>query len=218
MLAVLGCAPSPALPPQLPAAAELSSIKARPDVVELLRALTAPNDETMHGPFHRAKDDLQEKLWAAVRALTVVDQGDHLLFHAIDRVYTRYDPNYYHGHDFHWPYLCSARAIQLCDKLLADYPASTLTERTLILKAYALRLPATEPNGDSEADRTTYRLQRQWAPRYDAARDVYREVLARFPAGRHAKLAKVFAEQKELSITLPSGPKEPDPKNPIPLD
>jgi hypothetical protein len=215
---LLGACSPPAPPVQSSTPLPLDAISSKPEIVHLLRQLTLPNDEGMHGPYHRAKNDLQEKLWAEVSALPVVANGDHLLFHAIDRVYTRYDRNYWTGHHFHWPYLCSERALRLCDKLLADYPQSTLAERTLYVKAYALRLPATEPDGEAEADRATYALQTKWSPAFDKARAIYRDLMARFPSGRHAKIAKIFAGQGELAITLPFDPDQPDPKNPIPLE
>jgi hypothetical protein len=187
-------------------------------IAELLRRLAATNDDGPHGPYHRAQDKLQEELWTLASAMAPLPEGDHLLLAAVDRVYTRYDRNYWTGHHFHWPYLCSERAVKLCDKLLAEYPASRLAERTLWLKAYALRLPAVPEDHEAEEDRTTYRIQRRWTPDPGAARKVYAELVSRHPSGRHAKLAKVFAEQKELGIALPEGPDERDPKEPVPLD
>ena len=187
-------------------------------IAESLRALNEPNDDGPHGPYHRAKDKTQEELWAAISSLAVVPNGDHLLLDAVDRVYTRYDRNYWTGHHFHWPYVCSERAIRLCDKLLLDYPASALAERALYLKGYALRLPTTEPDHEAEEDRTTYRAQRRWQPDFAAARATYQKLVERFPGGRHARVARVFASQAELAIDLPKDPMEPDPKEPIPLD
>jgi hypothetical protein len=230
LLALAGCSDS-VQPVQLAAARNPAAIlaqvppghAARADVEKLVRQLddlTKPNTgEGHHGPYHRAKDDVQERFWTAISILPAgTPEGDHLLFHGIDRVYTRYERNYWTGHHFHWPYLCSERAIRLCDKLLAEYPGSLLTERTLYLKAYALRLPSVEPDEDAEKDRTTYRLQLTWTPDYEKARAVYRDLLARFPNGRHARIAKVFAEQKELAIALPGDPDQPDPKQPLPLE
>jgi hypothetical protein len=187
-------------------------------IAEALRKLSEPNDDGPHGPYHRADDKAQEALWSAIASLAVIPDGDHLLLAAVDRVYTRYDRNYWTGLHFHWPYLCSSRAIRLCDKLLTDYPASALAERALYLKGYALRLPAVEPDHEAEEDRTTYREQRRWTPDFDAARAAYKRLLERFPDGRHARVAKVFASQAELSIELPKDPMEPDPKEPVPLD
>lgn len=230
LVALAGCS-EPVKPVQLTAAKDPAAVlahlppghAARADVEKLVRMLdelTKPNtEEGHHGPYHRAKDDVQERFWAAISTLPAgIPEGDHLLFHGIDRVYTRYERNFWTGHHFHWPYLCSERAIRLCDKLLAEHPGSLLAERTLYLKAYALRLPAVEPDEDAEKDRTTYRLQLKWTPDYEKSRSVYRELLARFPSGRHVRIARVFAEQKELAITLPIDPDQPDPKQPIPLD
>lgn len=186
-------------------------------VAELLKLLVEPNvEEGQHGPYHRADDAKQRELWGLVSALPVLPGGDDLLLRAIDSVYTRYDANYWTGPLFHWPYLCSERAVRLADKLLAEYPASPLADRTLYLKAYALRLPAAEEWHEAEEDLETYRLQRAWKPDFDAARATYRELLRRFPNGRHARVAKVFAEQPELGVTLPDGPGEDDPKDPLP--
>jgi hypothetical protein len=71
-----------------------------------------------------------------------------------------------------------------------------------------------EPWGDAERDLETYAEQRQWTPDFDAAREIYRALAAQFPEGRYGAAADRLAQQADLSVVLPKGPKARDPREP----
>ncbi len=163
-----------------------------------------------HGEYHRARPELEREIWPLVRDLGVVEKGDEVLRLVVENVYTRYDSNFLNGTLFHWPYLCSERAIALCDKALRDYPKSDQGERLLWLKAFALRCPPVPPEDRSEQELDTYRSQAAWACEEERARAIYREIAK---IGRsHAKRAKELAEEVSLSLILPVSPLQPDPR------
>jgi hypothetical protein len=163
----------------------------------------------VHGEFHKIKVDEEREFWKIVSALPVADGGDHLLAAAIDRVYTRYDANFYHGPMWHWPYLNSRRTVQVANKLLKEYPRSALTELTLWLEAFALRCPPLEQVPDFDNSRE----QKEWKPDAEAARTIYREITERFPKGRYAAASRAVADVAVLTIDLPASPMEPDPRS-----
>lgn len=179
---------------------------------ELLASLSAADGKGVHGSYHQIKADAERELWKLVSALPASVGGDHVLAAAIERVYTRYDANYYHGTIWHWPYLDSKRAVTLADKLLKDFPRSALAEHALWLKAFALRCAPVEPHDDYAAAFDTYREQMLWKPDPEAARQVYRDLAARFPRGRYATASRTLADAVVLLVELPSEPAEPDPR------
>lgn len=202
VLACAACSPSaPAVPRDHDA------------VRDLLDRAQRMTQEGRHGPHHRADNALQSELWSRLKALPPGPSSEPLLLEAAECVYTRYDENYFNGVLWHWPYLSSRRAIELCDRLASSADAE-IRERALWIKAFALRCPPTEPWGDAERDLDTYREQAQWKPDYEASRDVYRKIAREFPTTPRGQAAARLAQQPELSFMLPKGPKEPDPRNP----
>lgn len=201
-LALTAC-PKPSPPPPAPAPARIA---------ELVVLMTRQGDEHPgHGSYHRSRNHLEQELWRLAQALRVIEKGDELLLLCVENVYTRYDQNYLNGYLWHWPYLNSRRAIALCDRILNDYPRSTVRERALWLKAFALRCPPTPPDPRAEEDLDVYRDQVTWAPDPEAARRIYREIAAM--NGRHAKSAREHAERVDLVLPLPVGPLERDPRS-----
>lgn len=180
----------------------------------LLDRLQQTSGEGIHGPYHPADNVLQNDLWTRLKGLPPGPGVDRILLEAAERVYTRYDENYYHGILWHWPYLSSRRAIELCDRVLKSATDPEIRERALWLKAFALRCPPMEPWEDAERDQETYAEQRRWKPDFDAAREIYRSLAARFPTGRYAAAAARLAAQSDISVVLPKGPKERDPREP----
>ena len=180
-------------------------------VRDLLARLQRLSTEGRHGPHHRGNNSLQRELWSALKELG--SGHDALVLEAAECVYTRYDENYYIGIRWHWPYLSSARAIELCDRIAASSDAET-RERALWIKAFALRCPPLEAWTEAELEMETYAEQVKWKPDYDASREIYRRIAREFPTTARGKASARLAAQPELSILLPKGPKEPDPRNP----
>lgn len=203
LVLVAACSRSATSPP-----VDLSSLQ------DLLDRLQLVSGEGVHGPFHKADNALQKDLWTRLRNLAPGPGVDRILLEAAGKVYTRYDENYFHGTLWHWPYLSSRRAIELCDRVLKSASDPELGQRALWLKAFALRCPAMEPWADAERDLETYSEQRQWKPDFDAARATYRTLAAQFPGGRYAAAAGKLADQSDLTLVLPKGPKERDPRDP----
>lgn len=203
ILAAAGCS-QPAPPAADPA------IRIR----ELLDPLQRFTQEGGHGPHHRANNSLQSELWKSLAAPPAGPGTDALLLDAAERVYTRYDANYYHGILWHWPYLCSRRAIELCDRVLKSTRDPGLRERALWLKAFALRCPGVDPWDEAEKDLETYAEQRRWTPDYGASREIYQTLAAEYPATPRGMAAARLAAKEDLSFMLPKGPKEPDPREP----
>ena len=185
-----------------------------PRVRELLDRLQQMTEEGGHGPHHRANNELQKELWKRLRELPPGPAADRLHLEAAERIYTRYDANYFHGILWHWPYLCSRRAIELCDRLLKPTQDPGIRERALWIKAFALRCPGVDPWDEAEKDLETYAEQRRWMPNYDAAREIYRTLAAEFPTTPRGLAAAKLAADENLSFMLPKGPKEPDPRTP----
>lgn len=205
-----------------PAALLLAAACARPApaadpalVRDLLSRLQRMSTEGRHGPHHRGNNALQRELWNHLKDLAPRPPSDALLLEAAECVYTRYDENYYNGVLWHWPYLSSRRAIEVCDRLLAF---STLDpefrERALWIKAFALRCPPTEAWEEAERDLETYAEQAKWTPDYEASREIYRSIARDFPTTSRGKASARLVAQPELSFMLPKGPREPDPRNP----
>lgn len=181
-------------------------------VRDLLDRAQVMTQEGRHGPYHKADNALQTELWSRLKSLPPGPSSETLILEAAECVYTRYDENYAHGVLWHWPYLSSRRAIELCDRLASSADAE-IRERALWIKAFALRCPPTEPWGDAERDQETYAEQVKWKPDYEAAREIYRKIAKEFPSTARGKAAARLA-QRELSFMLPKGPKERDPRNP----
>jgi hypothetical protein len=181
---------------------------------ELLFQLNRMTEEGGHGLHHRANNDLQRRLWPQLLALPARPESDALLLDAAERVYTRYDENYFHGVLWHWPYLSSKKAIDLCDRILASTKDPDTRERALWIKAFALRCPPVEPWEQAESDLETYAEQKQWKPDLDASREVYRTIAREFPTTPRGKAAARLVERPDLSLVLPKGPREKDPRNP----
>ena len=181
---------------------------------DLLDRLQQTTGEGVHGPYHPANNALQRDLWTRLQNLPPGPGVDRILLEAAERVYTRYDANYYHGILWHWPYLCSRRTIELCDRAFKSTTDPEIRERALWLKAFALRCPPMEPWEDAERDQETYAEQRRWTPDFDAAREIYKKLAAEFPGTPHGTAAAPLAAQKDLAIVLPKGPKERDPREP----
>ncbi|HEY3491975.1 MAG TPA: hypothetical protein VGK43_03425, partial [Solirubrobacterales bacterium] len=139
-------------------------------VRDLLARLQRLSTEGRHGPHHRGNNSLQRELWAALKELR--PGNDALVLEAAECVYTRYDENYYNGVLWHWPYLSSSRAIELCDRIL-ESPDPEIRERALWIKAFALRCSPTEAWEEAERDLETYAEQVKWKPDYAASREVY---------------------------------------------
>jgi hypothetical protein len=198
-------------------AASCSSPSAPPDYTpqyDLIERLQQTVDDKGHGPYHPANNSLQRELWSRLQGLPSGPGLDRLLLEAVENVYTRYDMNYFHGILWHWPYLCSRRAIELCDRALRETKDPQIRERALWLKAFALRCPPTEPWDEAEKDLETYAEQRRWSPNFNAAREMYRTIASEFPTGSHAAAAARLAAQADLSVVLPKGPRERDPREP----
>jgi len=199
------------------AAAACSSPSSPPDyspIYDLLGRLQETVTVQGHGAYHPANNALQKELWARLQSLPAGPGADKVLVAAAEKVYTRYDENYYNGHLWHWPYLCSRRAIELCDRALKDASTPEIRERALWLKAFALRCPPTEPSDQVERDLETYAEQRRWQPDYKAARETYRVIASEFPQTPFGIAARKLADQADLSVTLPKDPRERDPRNP----
>lgn len=201
ILASSGCAqPAPPSP-------DLSPIR------DLLVRLQQMSHEGRHGPHHRADNALQRDLWSKLKDLPSNSTTDPLLLEAAECVYTRYDENYFQGLLWHWPYLSSRRAIELCDRLLKSSDSET-RERALWIKAFALRCPPNESWDEAERDLETYAEQVRWKPDFEASRAVYRQIAREFPDTSRGKAAAKLVEKPDLSLALPKGPKERDPRNP----
>jgi len=199
------------------AAASCSSPPAPPDytpIYELLERLQETVTVQGHGAYHPANNALQRDLWTRLQGLRAGPGLDRLLVEAAEKVYTRYDENYYNGLLWHWPYLCSRRAIELCDRALRETSTPAIRERALWLKAFALRCPPTEPSDQAEKDLETYSEQRKWRPDFDAARAIYRTIASEFPDTPFGAAARRLADQPDLSVVLPKDPRERDPREP----
>ena len=181
------------------------------DLIAQLQRLTG---EGVHGPHHPANNAAQKDLWSRLQALPTGPGVDRILLDAAEKVYTRYDANYYHGILWHWPYLCSRRAIELCDRALQATQDPEIRRRALWLKAFALRCPPMEPWDQAQKDLETYAEQMKWSPEFEAARKIYKILAADFPGTPHGDSAARLAAQEDLSVTLPKGPKERDPREP----
>ena len=180
-------------------------------VRDLLARLQRFSTGGRHGSHHRGNNSLQRELWSALKELR--PGNDALVLEAAECVYTRYDENYYIGIRWHWPYLSSPRAIELCDRLAAASDPE-IRERALWIKAFALRCPPMEPWTEAEQEMETYAEQVKWKPDYEASREVYRRIAREFPQTDRGRAAARLASKPELSFLLPKGPKEPDPRHP----
>jgi hypothetical protein len=180
---------------------------------DLLVRLQQMSQEGRHGPHHRADNSLQRDLWSKLKDLPSSPTTDPLLLEAAECVYTRYDENYFQGLLWHWPYLSSRRAIELCDRLLPSSDPET-RERALWIKAFALRCPPNEAWGEAEGDLETYAEQVRWRPDFEASRNVLRQIAREFPDTPRGKAAAKLVEKPDLSLVLPKGPRERDPRNP----
>jgi len=206
LIASAGCS-EPAPPPP---SAPVSTAPIR-DLLERLNQMT---EEGGHGPHHRGNNTLQRELWKRLTELPAGSETDALLLEAAETVYTRYDANYFHGILWHWPYLCSRRAIEACDRLLKSTRDPESRERALWIKAFALRCPAMEPWEEAEKDLETYAEQVRWKPDFEASREVYRVIEREFPDTSRGKASRRLVQQPDLSLALPKGPREKDPRNP----
>jgi hypothetical protein len=185
-----------------------------PLVRDLLDRLQLMSTDGGHGPHHRANNALQRDLWTRINQLSPGPGTVPLLLEAAECVYTRYDGNYWNGVLWHWPYLSSRRAIAICDRILQSTPDAETRERALWIKAFSLRCPATEPWGDAERDLETYAEQVRWTPDFEASREVYKTIAREFPSTARGKASARLMNQADLSLVLPKGPREPDPRNP----
>ncbi|HKS16877.1 MAG TPA: hypothetical protein VJU16_06165 [Planctomycetota bacterium] len=172
------------------------------------------SEEGRHGPVHRADNGLQRELWAALQDLPTTPETERYLLEAAECVYTRYDENYAHGILWHWPYLCSPRALKMCERLLKSTRDPEVRERALWIKAFALRCPAMEPWGEAESDLDTYQEQLAWKPDVEASREVYRTIAKEFPSTPRGVASARLVKQADLRPVLPIGPRERDPRNP----
>jgi len=176
--------------------------------------LTVQNGEGPHGPYHRVNAAAEGEFWDRIRYLPPLPGGDDLLASALELVYTRYDDNFWNGFLYHYPYLDSRKAAEIADKLLREYPQSTLTERTLWLKAFVFRVIPPEPDARLEADYPTFAEQVRHRPDSGAAQDVLRLLVQRFPEGRHACAAGFWLAQEDIRLKLLVWPKAGDPRQP----
>ena len=167
-----------------------------------------------HGPHHRGDNQLQGRLWKLLENLRPGPESDALLLDAAEGVYTRYDENYYNGILWHWPYLSSTRAITLCDRILKSTKDAETRERALWIKAFALRCPPMDAWEAAEKDLETYAEQVRWEPVPDASREIYQAIAKDYPETPRGKASARLATQSDLSLVLPKGPKEKDPRNP----
>lgn len=165
-----------------------------------------------HGPLHRINAAAEREFWGLVSSLPVQQGGDDLLLRAIDEVYTRYEDNYWNGYLFHYPYVCSRKAVELADKLLRDYPQSPLGERALWLKAFALRILPPEPDERAEGDFPFFAEQVQHRPDIGAARKALEELVRLFPDGAWTARAKEELAKEDLRLELVVWPKAGDPR------
>jgi hypothetical protein len=194
----------PAPPPPPPA----SDVAAK--VSELVAKLTVQDrSEGIEGASHKIKADVERELWSIVSALPVASGNDRVLMSAIDEVYTKYHKNYYNGYIFHYPYLDSVKAITLCDKLLREYPMASTAPQALWLKAFALRVNPPPPDHEVHE---SFDAQTRWRPRPEEARQVYRELVSRFPRHPYAEEARKRIEKPDLLLTLPTWFEEEDPR------
>ena len=203
IVAAAGCS-RPATPPESEA----------PRVRSLIARMQETTSGGNHGAYHRINHALHVELWNRLKDLPPGAESEAVLLEAAECVYTRYDENYYNGILFHWPYLSSRRAIEVCDRLIASTKDAEIRERALWIKAFALRCPATEPMERAQADFETYAEQVKWKTDYEAARAVYRTIAKEFPDTPRGKASARLAAQSDISFLLPRGPKEPDPRNP----
>jgi hypothetical protein len=217
LLALASCSRREDPPPPAPApeASQVYEPRIPPGpAAQFLETLTAQDGRGAHGRFHQIKSPEEREFWKVVSQAPVSPGGDHLLALAIERVYTRYDVNFYHGAIWHWPYLNSRKAVQLAEKLLREYPRSPLTEQVLWLQAFALRCPPMDPNEEYAQAFENYREQMLWKPDFQLAREIYGQIARRFPEGRHGAASRLLGGGLILVLELPSGPDEPDPRFP----
>ena len=185
-----------------------------PQVRDLLAKLQEMSNEGGHGLHHRANNALQQELWKRLQELPAGPETDRILLEAAECVYSRYDANYYNGLLWHWPYLSSRRAIDVCDRILKSTSDPEVRERALWIKAFALRCPPTEPWPKAEKDLETYADQVRWKPDFEASREVYRTIAREFPNTPRGREAARLVTSGDLSLVLPKGPKERDPRSP----
>lgn len=201
VLLAAGCAKPP--PPQ--------SHVDRPRFLELIATMKVQVEEDgPHGPLHRINAEAEREFWDLVSKLPVHDGGDELLLRALDEVYTRYEDNYWNGYLFHYPYLCSRKAVELADKLTREYPTSPRLERALWLKAFALRVMPPDPYERAEADFPFFAEQVRHRPDPDAARKVLEDLANR--NGTYAARAKALLASDNLRLTLDVSAKGRDPR------
>jgi hypothetical protein len=205
LLAAYGC--SRAEPPSSPSNDDA-------EVRTLLDQLNRMTDEGGHGLHHRADNELQQRLWKRLGALPPGPAADAARLDAAERVYTRYDENYFHGILWHWPYLSSPKAIDLCDRIVQSTRDPETRERALWIKAFALRCPPTERWEKAESELETYAEQARWKPDLEASREVYRTIANEFPTTPRGKASARLLNRPDLSLVLPKGPREKDPRNP----
>lgn len=188
----------PAQPKFQPAPAMIQEIPA------LIEDLVQPNTErNIHGSFHAVRRETEEKLWRIVRNLPVAPGGDAHLIRALDDVYTKYHEVYYVGWDFHYPYLDSAKAVELAEKLEKEYPSSPKLPRALLLRAFAYRVL---PPRDDQGAEVCPEAQLRWKADPHKARTILQDLIARFPDSEEAGIARRALERAEedgLEISLP---------------
>jgi hypothetical protein len=184
-----------------------------PELVKKLTVLDSTPEQSVEGPHHRIKADVERELWRIASQLPVAKGNEDLLMLALDEVYTKYFPTYQNGYIFHYPYLDSVKAITLCDKMVREYPEASCLPQALWLKAFALRV---KPPGAEHQVHESFEAQLRWKPKPEDARKVYEDIVKRFPGHPYAQLAKELIKRSdsELLIDLPTWYEKDDPRRP----
>jgi hypothetical protein len=173
---------------------------------QLLADLTAKDGTRgFHGPFHNLKEDKERELWNLLARAPRYPGAPKMLLRAIDDVYLRYHENMYHGWIWHCPYFDCKKAVELSDRLLAQYP--DFTEEALWTKLYCYRIKGLDGNRypyDSDFKMyATVKAQTQWESDGDKVRALCRELQEKFPKGKYAKRIPELLEMKDIEVTLP---------------
>ncbi len=169
--------------------------------------LSVYNGSSFHGPFHRADERLERKLWKVVGTLKTYDNGGRRLLEAIDRVYLAYHDNGYSGWSWHYPYLDCFKAVALAGKLRREYEDPTLREEALWREAYCYRFRGIDETRsiDGTKPSATLRAQAGWRSDLGRTRELLEQIVDRFPTGAHAAEAAAYLRFGIAEIEKPGG-------------
>ncbi len=168
--------------------------------------LSAYNDISVHGAFHRADDRLERKLWRILSTLKTYDNGGQRLLEAIDRIYLAYHDNGYSGWPWHYPYLDCFKAVALARKLQREYQDPTLREEALWREATCYRFRGIDDPSDTGLERSNaVRALASWRSDLGRTRELLEQLVDRFPTGAHAEEAAAYLLFGIAEIEKPGG-------------